>query len=138
MNIEQLAAYIDADLGGLMTALNNQADTTIDNTLIIRAYAIDRIMADELFSDNYTLGFFKAAFIVNNSPVPLAVVTACRKHGAFEALGEIMNKMMDARAKIAFARAYAKVDGYGHHFNLWDGSCEELCYNGQHFYVFKG
>lgn len=37
---------------------------------------------------------------------------------------------------VEFAQAYSSVDGYGHHFNSYDGNEEEITINGNDYIVF--
>ena len=111
----------------------NNDDFEIDNVRFINSNEIDQIQQDELSSDEYILGCFNAWFIADVLNIDLDVIEAMQKSEAFEAIGKLiisMDKLEDLQ------EAYARADGYGHHFNHYDGSEEEIKILGVTYYVF--
>jgi hypothetical protein len=91
---------------------------------------IDDILADELSSDEYVLGCFNARFIADVTGWPVALIEAAQKGEQYEAIGK---GIIDGGHVTELAQAYASADGYGHHFNSWDGSEEEFV----NYYAFR-
>jgi len=108
-------------------------DFEVDNVRFIKDSEIDRILAEELENDLYCLGCFTAWFIADFTGIDLDVIEALQDAEAYEALGNLIIKSCDLEY---FASAYASVDGYGHHFNRYDGGEEELNVNGVTYLVF--
>jgi hypothetical protein len=111
-------------------------DFEVDNVRFIKDSEILTIMAEEIFSDEYTLGCFNANFIAQNSALPEEVIEACQECEAFEAIGKSLNAIMSQDDKESFCEEYASADGYGHHFNMYDFSDLELSINGNLYHVF--
>jgi hypothetical protein len=97
---------------------------------IINRENILEILADELTSDLYCLGCFNANFIAEQCNWPQELVECAKEGDAYEALGKAIKENADMEE---FAEAYANADGYGHHFNGWDGSENEI----GEYYVFR-
>lgn len=112
---------------------SGETDFEVNNVRFISDDEIESILTDEISSDEYTLGCFNASFIADVTGWPLALIEAAQKGEAFEALGEAIKKEGYAGD---MARDYASVDGYGPHFNCYDGSEEEFTINGVLFHVF--
>ena len=108
-------------------------DFEVDNVRFIKDSEIDKILADELENDLYCLGCFTSSFIADFTGIDLDVIEALQDAEAYEALGKFIVKSCDLEY---FASAYASVDGYGHHFNRYDGGEEELNVNGVTYLVF--
>lgn len=117
----------------LENILDGETNFEVDNVRFITDDTILRVLADELVSDDYLLGCFSALFIAGQTDWPIALIEAAQKGGEYEALGQAVAENCDMEA---FAEAYASVDGYGHHFNHYDSSEEELNVNGVLFHVF--
>jgi hypothetical protein len=98
-------------------------DFEFDGFRFIRASAIDEIMQDELSSDPYVLGCFNASFIADVTGWPLALIKAGQDGEQFEAIGQ---GILDNNFLEPLQKAYAKADGYGHHFGHYDGYEHEL------------
>lgn len=111
-------------------------DFEIDNVRFIKDDSILEIMADEIFSDEYILGCFNASFIASNSDLTIEMIEACQECEAFEAIGKALNNTLNQDEKESFCDQYASADGYGHHFNGYDFSEEELEINGVLYHVF--
>ena len=110
-----------------------EVDFTVDNVRFINSDDIDKIQQDELSWDEYALGCFNAWFLADVTGIDCDVFEAMQKAEAFEAIGKLiisMGKLEDLQ------QAYASTDGYGHHFNGYDFSEDELRVNGEMFYVF--
>jgi len=116
--------------------IGSEVDFTVDNVRFINTDDILEIMADEIFSDEYILGCFNAGFIANNSDLNYELVKACQNAEAYEAIGKALNATMTHDEKENFCAAYASADGYGHHFNGYDFSEEELATSKGFFHVF--
>jgi hypothetical protein len=111
-------------------------DFEVNNVRFIKDDSILSIMADEIFSDEYILGCFNASFIAENSSLNYELVKACQESDAFQAIGKALNDTMSDSEKESFCEGYASADGYGHHFNHYDGNGEELRINGVLYHVF--
>lgn len=116
--------------------VNGYDDFEVDNVRFIKDDSILEIMVDEIFSDEYVLGCFYASFIASNSSLPIEMIEACQECEAFEAIGKALNNTLNQDEKEAFCEEYASADGYGHHFNSYDFSEEELTINGKSYHVF--
>lgn len=112
-------------------------DFTVENGSLevrfIAADEIDRIQAQELESDLYVLGCFNAWFIADQCNWPVELVEAAQQGEAFEALGQAI---VNTCCMVEFAQAYSSADGYGHHFNHYDGDYVEINMDGVNYYVF--
>lgn len=108
-------------------------DFEVDNVRFIKASEIDSILASELSNDTYTLGAFNASFIADVTGWPIALVEAAQAGEAYDAIGKAL---VDGDFCGAMAEAYASADGYGHHFNHYDGNEEEVTLNGTSYHVF--
>ena len=109
------------------------SDFEVDNVRFINSNDIDEIQAEELTSDLYVLGCFNASFIAEELNWPIELVEAAQNGNAFEALGKAIADNVDM---VSFAQAYSSADGYGHHFNHYDGNEIEFDINGSTYYVF--
>lgn len=117
----------------LQNILDDENDFDVENVRFIKADEIDSVLGDELSNDAYVLGCFNASFIAQVTGWPLALIEAAQKGEAYEALGQaIINEGYCE----SMAEAYAGADGYGHHFNNYNGESEEFEVNGINYYVF--
>ena len=108
-------------------------DFEVDNVRFIRADAIDSIQSEELSSDLYTLGCFNSWFLSSVLDIEEDVIAALQDSEAYEALGKLivsMGKLGDVQ------QGYSSTDGYGHHFNHYDFSEQELTIAGTDYLVF--
>jgi hypothetical protein len=110
--------------------VNSDNDFTVGDYRFIHQDAIIDILADELASDAYTLGCFKAEFIADVTNWPLVLVEAAQKGEQFEAIGQAI---IDADLVVDLASEYASVDGFGHHFATYDGNEHEI----ENYLVFR-
>lgn len=117
----------------VVTAIaDGETDFEVDNVRFIHSDDIDEIMADELAADEYLLGCFNSWFLADVLDIDIDVINAMQKAEAFEAIGKLIISM-DKLTELA--SAYASADGYGHHFNPYDGSEAELLIGlGNNFY----
>jgi len=112
---------------------SNDDDFEVDNVRFIKDDAIDKIQQEEMENDLYILGCFNAWFIADCIGIDTDVIAAMQKAEAFEAIGKriiSMGKIEEMQA------AYASSDGYGHHFNSYDGIDEEIDIEGVTYHVF--
>ena len=112
---------------------NASHDFEVEGVRFIAAGVIDEVMCHELGSDLYILGCFNAPFLASILEIDTDVIEAMQKAEAFEALGKLilsMDKLEELQED------YASADGYGHHFNSYDGSEEETEIGGGTYYVF--
>lgn len=108
-------------------------DFTVNNVRFISAEDIDRIQQEELRDDEYMLGCFNSDFIAGVLGIDEEVITALQKVEAFDAIGKLiisLGKLHELQAE------YSATDGYGHHFNGYDGGQEEISIDGTLYYVF--
>ena len=115
---------------------NDESDFEVNNVRFIKDSEILSVMVDEIFNDDYMLGCFNASFISENSGLNYELVEACQQSEAFEAIGKALNDTLDQDGKESFCEEYASADGYGHHFNHYDGNSDELEINGVIYHVF--
>ena len=105
----------------LIEELGANYDFTIDDYRFIHEDYIDDIQKEELASDLYILGCFNAWFLSNCSGIDIDIIETLQKSEAFEGLGKLMLPYLDK-----IQQDYASLDGYGHHFNHYDGDEIEL------------
>ena len=89
---------------------------------------IDEILKEELLSDLWMLGSFSAWFIADITGLDCDTVEKAQKDESFELLGQLMANNIDE-----VVSDFVRYDGYGHHFNSWEGSEE----NFGNYYVFR-
>lgn len=107
-------------------------DFEVDNVRFIADESIDQIQADEMQGDSYILGSFNAYAIADATGWPIALIEAAQKGEAYEEIGDAMSREQVE----ALQQVYCRADGYGHHFNGYDGNEEEIEINGKLFHVF--
>lgn len=106
-------------------------DFEVDGVRFIASHSIDEIQQDELLSEPYLLGCFVAGFIANILDIDVEEVQKMQAAEAFEGLGKLMVPHIEEVQK-----QYASADGYGHHFNGYDFSEEEMTIAGINYHVF--
>lgn len=94
----------------------SQDDFTVGDYRFIRMDAIDGILKDELLADEYILGCFNAWFVADITGLDTVTVEKAQKSENFELLGALMAKNIEA-----VVEGYVSADGYGHHFNPYNG-----------------
>jgi hypothetical protein len=107
-------------------------DFTISEVRFICDTKIQDILEDEISSDTYTLGCFIASAIAEATDWPEFLIKAAQEGEQYEAIGEAMTGEHVAN----LASIYVSMDGYGHHFNRWDFSAEELTIGDKFYHVF--
>lgn len=107
-------------------------DFEIDNVRFIETDHIQEALEDYLASDTYTLGCFTAWSISEATGWPVELIEAAQKGEQYEAIGNAMTGEHIAQ----LASIYASSDGYGHAFNGYDFSEEELHINECIYHVF--
>ena len=142
-------------------------DFTIGNYRFIHEDEIDQILEDELGGDAYILGCFSDWFIADNTDLSLEIVLVLQEAEKFpvislycfsdwfiadntdlsleivlvlqeaEKFEVIGNYIIDNDFLTDFAKAYSDADGYGHHFNHWDGGQIEDILPETGYYVFR-
>jgi len=114
--------------------LNNLSDDfEVNNVRFINASDIDRIQQAELEGDLYCLGCFNAWFLAGVTGIDAEVFEAMQKAEAYEAIGKLIVSLGTLED---LQQEYARQDGYGHHFNRYDGNEETLVIDGTTYYVF--
>lgn len=107
----------------LRNILDENEDFEVDNVRFINSDSIDQIQQDEMESDLYCLGCFNSWFISDCIGIDGDVIEAMQKAEAYEAVG----KLIISLGKLGeLQEAYASADGYGNHFNHYDGNEEEF------------
>lgn len=123
-NIEQIRDLVDG----------TENDVSSSHYRLISADEIDRIQCEELESDEYMLGCFNAWFLADILGTSPEAIEAMQKAGAYEGIGKMIihNDLVEE-----LQQSYASADGYGHHFNYYDGTEEEIELNGTSYYLFR-
>ena len=116
----------------IAAARAGEDDFEVDCQRFISSDTIDGVLQDELASDPYVLGCFRAGFIANILDIDAKAVEDIQKAGAFEALGKMLLPHIQE-----VASDYASADGYGHHFNHWDGGEKKIALAGRMYHVFR-
>lgn len=111
----------------------NTNDFEVNNVRFIAAHAIDEIQAEELTNDLYCLGCFNASFIAPMLNLDQEWIELIQEAEGFEKLGKYIQNNCDM---VEFAMEYSSADGYGHHFNRYDHSQEEITIDGVDYLVF--
>lgn len=100
----------------------NEHDFTVDGFRFIHENSIDKIMQENLVSDESILGCLNAEFLCEILNIDVDVIKNLQEIGAFETLSKLIISM-DKLGKLQ--AQYAAMDGYGHFFNSYDGTEEE-------------
>lgn len=115
----------DFDFDAIMEVIQEMNDANedfeVNDYRFIHTDEIDQIQQDELTGDLYILGCFTDWFIAETTNIDLAVIQALQKAEASEELGKLMEPHIEE-----IQSKYASMDGYGHHFNHYDGNEIEL------------
>ena len=131
--VKELSNELGIDFRELVENVNDEnTDFEIENYRFIASDEIDKIQQNELKSDLYILGCFNDWFIADNTDLSIKVVQALQKAEAFEELGDLIVDDIET-----LQSEYARADGYGHHFNHYDGNEWEINLNGVDYYYFR-
>ena len=137
--VKNLVNFVTSELNADYDHAEMSKLSNIDNDFeafgarFIATSAIDKIQQDELESDLYILGCFNGPFLACILDIDQDVIEAMQDAEAFEAVGKLiisLGKLEELQAD------YARYDGYGHHFNNYDGGELELTINGVDYLVF--
>ena len=111
-----------------------EIDISSSHYRLISADEIDEIMTEELSEDEYMLGCFNAWFLADILGTSADAIEAMQKAEAYEGIGKmILHKDLVHDLQ----QAYVSADGYGHHFNHYDGSEEKINLSGSSYYLFR-
>lgn len=111
-----------------------QDDFEVGGVRFIDTDSIDSIQQDELSIDLYVLGCcFSSWFLSDVLDVSMEFVENLQKSENFVALGMLI---IEKDALDELQREYVRHDGYGHHFNHYDGNEEEIEIDGTFYHVF--
>lgn len=124
--------FSEPDWKEVLTNALSDDDFEVDNVRFIADESIDQIQADEMQGDSYILGCFHAYAIADATDWPVVLIEAAQKGEAFEEIGDAMSREQVE----SLQQIYCCADGYGHHFNSYDFSEEEIEINGKLFHVF--
>lgn len=126
---------IASDIGEGAKRIHIVCEDGSEYVLIDSGY-IDQLLEDELTSDPYMLGSFRAEFIQECTQFPIELIEACQNAGAYSALGQAI---INAEYAGEMADRYTRYDGYGAHFASYDGYEYELCLGGSFvdYHVFR-
>lgn len=103
--------------------LNNESDFEVDDYRFILESEIDEIQKEELESDPYILGCFNDWFIADNTDLSYDIVKALQEGEKYEELGQ---HIIDNNFVSEMQEGYSSADGYGAHFNHYDGNMDEI------------
>ena len=98
---------------------------------MILAAEIDTVMKEELLADEYILGCCSAWFIADITDLDFDTIEKAQKNDEMTILGALMAHHIDEAQE-----QMVNHDGYGHHFNHWDGSEDEIEIDGHLWHVF--
>lgn len=101
-------------------------DFEVDCVRFIHDDVILNTLADELTNNEYILGCFASGAIAEATGWPVVLIAAAQAGKAYEQIGAAMDKGQIRK----LAEIYSGADGYGHHFNRYDFSEEELTVDG--------
>lgn len=118
----EVVSYIDA----------RENDFEVDGVRFIEDEDIKSILEDELSSHEYILGSFCPWAIADATGWPLFLVEIAQELEKYEDLG----KEMTGEHIAELASILVSHDGYGHHFNRYDGSEEEIQIGDSFYHVF--
>jgi hypothetical protein len=118
LDLKALLEHVDEDEAEEVMdyMINTTGDFEVATMRFIHEADIDEIMRDELSGDTYVLGCFNADFMADILGCPAEVIEKVQEAEAFEALGTWMLEHIEEVQK-----SYAQADGYGHHFNHYNG-----------------
>ena len=121
----------DSDFMELVEYLTSDIeDFNFDGYRFIHDSSIDEILVDELSNDPYMLGCWNNFVYSQVLDCPPEVATALQAGEQYEALGQWC---MDQNVVEDMAEILVSHNGYGHHFNVYDGSDNEI----GHYHVFR-
>ena len=132
--IKALAKFCEDSLIDAREVYDNMIEDTrdfeVDNYRFIHDDNINKIQQEELSSDTYMLGCFSAWFLADILDAPVNAIELMQKAEAYEAIGEWV---LESDKLEELQEEYSSMDGYGHHFNHYDGNEDEI----NHYHVFR-
>lgn len=135
---EILTYYNKYDLDEIVEHFkSDDNDFEVGRYRYIDSDVIDDILAKELSDEPGLLGSFEDWIISEALPgnVDTEIIAKLKVAGDW-VLGEFLNEIPEFTKNIA--DLYVKYDGYGHHFNLYDGSEEIIALpNKREYYIFR-
>ena len=120
------------ELKEIYTEAQGNDNFEIGNYRFISDDRIDKIQQDELKDDLYMLGCFNAWFIADILEMDTEIIETLQKSEAFEGIGKMLLPHIDE-----LQEKYSSMDGYGHHFNHYDGCENEFDLNGKLYHCFR-
>lgn len=130
--IKQIKKTTDDNWRDVVEAIaNEESDSECGNFRVISSDNIDEILKEELSSDEYYLGCFSSWAVSDATGIDSDVIYAMKEAEAFEAIGKLILSIPGALSKIA--QILVDNDGYGHHFNTYDGGEVEM----ENHYIFR-
>lgn len=111
-------------------------DFVIGRYRYINGDEIDKIMQDELSSDEYILGCFNAWFLASVLEIDQDVIEEMQKCEAYTAIGKLVLSLGKLEK---LQESYVRADGYGNHFDHYSGSTDEIHFSDDipSFYRFR-
>jgi len=108
-------------------------DIHVGDGRFVNSDRIDTVMCDDLESDLYILGCFNSNFLADVLNIDEDVIVAMQQAEAFEAIGKLvisLGKLDDLQEQAV------RWDGYGEHFNHYDGTEDEVYFDEYPMYYF--
>ena len=102
---------------------SNDADFTVGNYRFIHKDSIDEIQQEELSFDPFILGSFSSYFIADNTDLSIGIVEALQSAEKHDAIGQ---HIIDNNYVKDIQFEYSRLDGYGNHFNHYNGNEVEI------------
>lgn len=135
---DMLDVYDEYDIDEIIENLiNNADDFVVGRYRYIKQSKIDEIMLQEFKDNPELLGYFKPCAISdampgNIDPDIIEKIQKTLEHNLGVFLAEFPNYIEN------IVETYVRYDGYGHYFNLYDFSEEEITMpNGVDYYIFR-
>ena len=113
---------------------SGDTDFEVNDHRFIHTDDIDQIQQDELSGDLYALGCSNAGFLSYILEIDCDVIASMQQSGAYEAVGKLIISM---GALEEIQSEYVSMDGYGNHFNHYDGNEHELDTPDGMYHVFR-
>ena len=105
----------------LEKVLDDDSDFRVSDVRFIGESSIDEIQRDEMSGDLYMLGCFNADFLSAYLPIDSDDIKAIQETGKYEIVGKMALEHIEE-----IQQGYAGADGYGAHFNSYDGGEEYI------------
>ena len=132
-HIKTVCDGLSSDIDWREVVQANSDDFEVDGVRFIAADTIQSVLVDELSFDTYVLGSFTPYAIWVATGWPVILIEVLQDDGKYELIGDNMSREQIE----VLADHYSSLEGYGTHFNSWDGSEEFITINNKPFYVFN-